>query len=343
MTKEKQPKHQEQGDTRRNLLIGGGAAVVAGLASLYISGRAKAPDEQWPFLHREQILKHPKMEQIEKEFVPFGLEQDISYPWEIEELNNILRTQISEEMARRGFDPSIEYVIEPSCRYCGLPDEAKVTKSLADYCRNAAGFMQARLRMEKFNPEFTILTPGSDFENDFNGRVFIGNSYCFLRKMDVINPADPGKNFSAFAKECLQGGMSRGTVDKGNRDWWYGFVAAGEGALTSAFSEILHRSTMVKFYEHMQSAGFEAAQADEAVVEGIAYILSSALAKELKIPDGAGIVRKAVSDLLTDKICATRYKHLPSAVNWMNKNGIQNAYDLYMQDPQKFMDAIKKS
>ena len=63
------------------------------------------------------------------------------------------------------------------------------------------------------------------------------------------------------------------------------------------------------------------------------------MVKRLKIPDGEKIVNDSLKSLL--KIVRKKYLYVGPAVNWIKKHGMDAAVDLYMDKPQKFLEAIK--
>lgn len=77
--------------------------------------------------------------------------------------------------------------------------------------------------------------------------------------------------------------------------------------------------------------------AGEAISEAISYKLGLKISKELGIPNGKNLVESSMVGI--DHF--PQYKYVPRAVKWVEKNGIQSAFDLYMESPKKFMDKIR--
>ena len=83
---------------------------------------------------------------------------------------------------------------------------------------------------------------------------------------------------------------------------------------------------------------YTALVADETFAEGLSYVLSSELANDLNIPNGFEIITGIQNRLKNDP----RYQFVPQSITWIQKNGVQNAFDLYSESAEKYMTALGK-
>ena len=125
---------------------------------------------------------------------------------------------------------------------------------------------------------------------------------------------------------------------------WYIFNGFGPTAITCAFAEVIHLTTTKRVPDHIKTisdillANTATRQANEALSHLIADNLALEIAKELGIPNATKRVEASYQRLIQGQ----DYRLLPEARKWINKPGIgnQNAFDFYMENPQKFLEQI---
>ena len=113
-------------------------------------------------------------------------------------------------------------------------------------------------------------------------------------------------------------------------------METGRNAVNAVFSEYIPLTTLPTTIKYGNN-GFkdEARAADEGLAEAASYILGMDISNEFKIPNGKSIVEE------TTKLLSNQsYKYVPKAIDWMKKNSIDGALDLYMESPKKFLQAI---
>lgn len=337
---EKDRKDKARKDTelkrRRFLKIAGGAGLVGAVSGgtwfLYDSLR----DKRWDFIDRELFLSDDITADYAREnFVPIGpvhiLPSDSYFFSEAAEL-------FKKEMWEKGYRGNFD--IEINERWYGVPEKPEVAHNLAEYCRKAENFLHSRLNgLDKIKFDWIVLRKGENYEKNFNMKGFIGNVNYLVRD---IKAHGEGLVVEGNHVKGTEGGRGRGNFDKIKKEItsYFMFIGAGTAAIQSPFSEIIPATVSRKTWENFEKLGYDDAwYIEEALAEGISYILSLEISKELNIPNG----EKLMQELYDFHITRRQYKFLPQAIKWMQKNGIQKAYDLYMDSPLKFFEAIKKA
>ena len=319
-------------------------AAICAASFLPVLAKPNLLPGRWAFLDSrlsEQVLN---ASEIERYCVPLDPEQQLGIGLQFEQLRGNIEKMIFDEMARRNFDPNKEYRTIPTDQFYGMPDNEIFTETLVDYSKIALDFLFSKIRgLRKYDWNFTQIKKGDNFENDFHQKIYVGGACYELRKAKVINPDKSKQSFEISEAHLYNGGIHRLEIDSDmNPLWWFIFLCTGPMSLTAPIGEIVHISTTNRnSNEYAKTEGMlKSIQADEAVTEGIAYLLGIQLSKEIGIPDGESRISK-MRDIAVSNVQV--YQYLPASIRWMQKNGIQQAFDLYMESPQKFMEAIKTS
>lgn len=332
--------------TRRKALVGLAGIVAAGIPVLsYLTAKPKS-EQKWGFLKcgfKQEGLKTKSYNDLIQESVALDAERPIYR--KSEELR-IFREQaqphIERAMRKQGMDLTANNQFEATIQHYGEPDTEERAGQMTDYCNMAVNYMNTRLSgLEKPPINWVILKHGNNHDKNFYSNGYAGQSINVIRKMCAKN-SSTGKQALVVVCEKKEGGCMQfwADFDKAKLEWWYLFFSTGPSAIISAFSEPLALTTIKSTLKHVKELGLENAFfADETIHESLSHILALDAAKEFGIPGGAELVNLQIQTLPSNPF----YSGMPKAITWARKNGMQNALDLYMESPKKYMDAIKSA
>ncbi len=336
MTKKKQQKKVEtQKQDRRNFL----KVAAASLVPVFLRSQ-NSDTNKWDFLNAESKADSIKdVEQVYSDGVPLESEGDAAYNFQVADIQRNMESEgIMQEMRKKGINATIRLTKQTF----GIPD-ARYGKQMGAYCRTAERYINQKIRLiTPISLDWVVLASGDNFENDDTNKGFVGNCYCQLYHATAGELGNPARSVDRKVFLAKNGGLTSTSTEKDKFISGFVFIGTTACALTSPFSELLALHSEDQFNAHSaKSASSIGMQTNEAWHEGLAFILSYKLAAELGIPGGPEYVMKTVRNLVQ---LGREYEYLGNSIRWMQKNGIQAAYDLYMRDdPQKFFDAIKKS
>lgn len=246
---------------------------------------------------------------------------------------------ISRELAEKGMLPSTK--ISLKTQFFGLPDKLDFMEPMKKYCEQAAQYLFSNLRgIINYNIEWTIIKAGDNFLKSCDKKGFIGNSYGYFARVFAENPHDKDNPISREAFSAFNGSTAYAHEWEPNSTippFKLVFIGVGSGALNAPFSELIGLSTTDRMNQKTGLSVLEDIQANEAMHEAVADSLMRGLLKELGVSNQANLISKA-SALMN----SPRYFYVPNAGRFVQRNGIQAAYDLYMESPRKFLDAIKR-
>lgn len=323
-------------------LLGALGLAASGGSFCYISrnvfdGSSDLRDD-WSFLNSQAGITKDELQEI-KLTVPIGPSSQID--------NNTKRFDsikecLLREAQRRGLTGN--YYFKTFQQMYGQPDHPEFTESLLVYCKKAHDFLYQNLAgLKKFNLDWTILNYGDNYQKNFEQRVFLANGYCEVLD-HFVHDEKTGQLLFPYSTSRTASITNKARVEYKNKDsnemlWFYICLQTGKSALKAPLSEIIPLSMAEKHREYIRKVGSDLADiAVEAASEAAAFILSKELARELNIPGGIDIISK---NHLSGLPSNPRYQQVSNAVKWMEKNSVQAGYNLYMEDPEKFMQAIK--
>lgn len=212
-----------------------------------------------------------------------------------------------------------------------VPEKKDIAESLKEYCKQAVKFLYENISgLDKQVIDWTIIKKDDDYSEGFNRKGFIGNSYYEI--------------FKNLEFELSRGGFNIPILDTSTwkYDSWHLLILSGPGALCSPFSEIIPFTTLKRSIKNTERDGKmyikEASKTDETISESLAHHLGIKIIKEMNIPNGSKHLQERNENYYQNPV----YSYVPAAIKWIEMNGIQNAFDLYMESPKKFMDEIKK-
>ncbi len=219
----------------------------------------------------------------------------------------------------------------------GTPIRKEQYDAYLSYARKAFDFMHENIKgLNPIKPAFTEIQQGQDFSKNFNGNAYFSQGY---HKLYGVSQQHGDQLCTAHTVYPVQGSqvyfkLSR---DGANIMHYYVTLSTGEIALASIFSEVLPLTTLKVSYPHVQRKGFdEAITADETLVEAISHCLVKELAEKLNIPNRDKIILNSLPDTNLPQ-----YRFIRQALPWVEKNGVQKAFDFYMDRPEKFMNEIR--
>lgn len=216
------------------------------------------------------------------------------------------------------------------------------TKSVQNYCEQAIEYLYSRLSgLELIQPIWTSINPGDDYSENYNHRIFLGKGFQSNLRFEASSKTSPKQNLIGTRTLVGSGAWCRQdfNVDSQKVDSWYIFISTNPTALRAPFSEVMPITTIKAERRYAEVDCSDAEKLDEGLVEGISYHTAKEFAIELEIPNGTQVIeigrQKATKS--NDK-----YHYVPLAVKWIANNGMQQAFDLYMESPAKFKEAITK-
>lgn len=320
---------------RRFLKITGGAGLVGlmGSGSWYLYDRFHI---NWDFIDRELFLSDDiTPDYARKNFVPVGPAYELhKNSHDFNEVAEIFRKKMLEKK-HEGYSD-----IEITEQWYVVPEIPEIAHNLVKYCRKSENFLHSKLNgLDKIKFDWTAVRKGENNKKDLNREGFIGNALYLVRDMKAY------KNeliITGNHVKPIEGGRGRGNYNEAikERNWYFMFIGAGTSAIQSPMSEMIHATISRKTQENLHKLGHKTARyVEEALAEGISHDLSLEISRELNIPNG----EKLMMELYDFHLTRPQYKYLAQSIRWIEKYGIQNAFNLYMDSPLKFFEAIKRA
>ena len=331
---------------KAGLLLG---AAAFGLGGVLVRNILRPNYGGWNFLDPEKLglldFNEAQLTDMTSNGIRIGIEQIID-PKTIEgkRLIDRLGSKAFGKAKEMGYDDSVEWEVSLTQNIIGIPLEDSLAQPFLCYVKKAVSFLYSEVKgLDPFPENYVVVKPGDDWSFGFKYKTFLVKEHCLLGVFDAVNPTRSGQRVS-FANALMNSGgaalFDRSTVS--NNSWWYLILSAGDTAISSPFSEILPVLIVPRTSEYYAKTDpEEAAQALEAITEGMSNLLSHKLVKELNIPNGAERIEASYRQLSRGSFCV-RYQYVRNAIEWLRLNGLQKGLDLYMEDPAKFMVAIKK-
>lgn len=310
--------------------------ILSGLTLLVPSPLIQTTSNpQWSFVDR---LKIPRNGRDVKTYVALGPEG----PSTFESIPPETLPLVKSPLNRIGYNPQV-HKIEVTAQYYGVPDEEGYTKPLLEYCRKAEELLKSKLRgLKSVGIDWVVLHNTGSFTSGINNKGFVGNSYYIRNGVRVVGISDKKIYGSFNAYTHMEGGFSLAFetgVSKTKEQFL--FVGCGPSSLNSAIAEILHLFTLPRMEQGYKKDFLsleEAVLTNEALAEGVSYFLAGDLIRGLSIPNGQTIVNETI------RLMANRPEHryVKESIAWIQRNGVQQAYDLYMKSPREFRNAISR-
>jgi len=329
--KERKEQEQVNKNRRRFLKIGLAGIVAASASAAYFVYGAPRKEDKWDFLRdpdTDQYRKLPEKEILTK-WKPLINEIILSNDTrEYRDFIAKIQPEIEQFLARAG--KTGQFDATATQQKYGLPCALQTAEHFKSYCEIALKFLAENLRgLKHTDLQFHALGT----KPVANGNAYLLKTMCDLYRAYIKKDGTP--QLTASQITFNNGGYSYNEVI-GEQHNWRVFLGEGKFSINSIFSEVIPLTTIPVSLKTFRNST-DLYQAEEALSESISHNLGLKVARELSIPNGERIIMRGLEEL-TD----SRYDAVPRAITWVEKNGIQQAFDLYMEDPRKFMEAIKK-
>lgn len=322
--------------SRRSLLKISVAGLSLAVPAIYaVKGLLR---DKWAFLDAPQSADiNLNWTEAERLYVPIGPER----PFRSESGHKEFGLEVVSEISKT--DPSGHYTAALTEQLYGVPEEPVHAQDLLEYCKIAVDFLHTRLRgLDKHSPQWTIIKHGDAFERQFSQMVFLGDSYFYIQRGHAKNNTMPERGF--IVGRCMPAQSGAATeINYKNSDnsleSWYTFISTGNYAVLSPISEFIHLTTSRRLGEYReQISNDDRVQIDETVAESLSHLVCVELVKWVGIPNGMGRLRHIRENFPQTK----SYHFVGSAIRFAEQNGIQNSFDLYMENPLKYIERVKQ-
>lgn len=342
--------HNDEGFTRRDFLKAAGAFSIVNLVSkmiptqTYASGQIDFGFADIGLSGVEYSKPHPLS--VTQGLIPLGVERYFVSDTEQQRVMKAILPEI--EKASREIKGLVlkNYEMHVVHQNYGVPKNIEWTSGVINYARMAQDFLNSQnLTMRRLNFKWQNLE-GKVYRPNFNGIGFVGDHYYRAEKirttlMDVYGKKYDIEKGHAFR---LNGATIFSDIDAVNVGI---FVSANQSALISPFSEMLHSITMQRLRNNFVLGVELAVSLDEAVCENLAYHFSKRLCKQIGDQKVNAVIddfrRRTMSDANIKN--TPSYKYLRKVSDFIerydgNDKGLLAAFNLYMEDPHKFMKAV---
>lgn len=325
--------------TRRLFVWGGGLGVVSlATGGILFSRRSSTTDD---FL-KEEYVPPSDLNQLIATTVPIGGEYlrrrllgDQIFEVVPQQRDSIL-THLSETGS------SIEDIaLELTREKRAVPVNPKYARGLEDYCRAAIEFLYSHLEgLRHLDINWIAVKSGDDYRTGFEGKSFLCEKfievdYTYLKHV-------PSGTKREIYRQIGIGHGSKGVIltrtDSSGNHVWDIVLARDSSALVAPFAEVLPLMTYQITRKYIDSVGEDQGMAaEEAVTEGISYVLGRQFARERKVPYSESRIEASYKLLERTPV----YRDVTRAIRWIQRNGVQEAFNLYMQNPGNFVRAIQ--
>lgn len=326
------------------LFLTGGVALYHFLRS-YNTARLTetTQNEIYFFLEYKPDLSIPSsFEQVKRLYVPLS-SRDIAAPSTVD--YSEAKEKII-EWIEKAVDKNViqteegEYDFKIWRYVYGVPSGARIAESLLAHCKRAVEFLYNTLKgLDWYDIDWTIIHSGDNFEHQFHQKGFVGDNYYMIYEAEVEHKKS-GKHLPTPLFIAPAGGGFYGRkYNEATKKWlWHIFISAGKSAIVSPFSEVIPLTTSKASDRLEKDVGsYLARVAEETISESLSYHVAKLMIQEFNIPIG----EKYLEDMhrnLHERDDA--YRFVPHARKWIEAYGIQKAFDLYMEDPNRFMNTV---
>ncbi len=333
---------KERNTSRRTALLGIGALASLPFILSSDDGSTEFSGEKLNFFNREIFIDRfaETPEGVYQNCVALCPEILMPQSFEAERLKQIWGDGIAGEIEEKGMSPQTDVSLR--MQFFGLPDGAEFMVPLKGYCEKASRYLYSQLSgLEKQAMEWIIIKRGDNFVKNCGNKGFVGNSYGYRVVAFAENPREPGKPILREAFYPFHGSTAyshkKETLLEVN-PFKFIFIGVGGRAFAAPFSELIGLSTMERMNQNDGLTFLESIQSNEAMHEAIADSLAQGILREMNVSEREGAIKKT-RDALVDP----KYSYVPNARKFVERNGIQATFDLYMESPKKFMEEITKS
>ncbi|MDH5547866.1 MAG: hypothetical protein OEZ43_19990 [Gammaproteobacteria bacterium] len=262
------------------------------------------------------------------------------------EYQNALRV-LQEEFMNSGQAWHEEYRLSWSYQHYGVPDKSSVVQPLIEYCQSVQTYLNHTIRdIDELNMRWARLDINMDFDDVDGDYALVGKHTYFVLRVNAVDAKghllEPHLiNAQAVNRAIHYVNSSVGDIF--NPDQRLIYVIRGETSLISPFSELLH---MITHTPAMKYAGelkekLDSAQAKsiarfsgETVTEAAAVILARHFLHERGIDERDEELSRHANSL------SRQLPEFQHSLDYMKKNGVQNALDEFSDNPKRFMKTL---
>jgi len=333
--------------TRRKVLAGLAGIAAAGIPLGYYFLGKSGNEQRWEFFKRYfsvvPFYIAEKYAHIQKNCVALGPERAmVEGSGLAKEFVGRVRPALEPELAKAGMDPNGEYIAFATGQSYGEPDSPDIAEKMLDYSKKAVDYTYSRIKgLEKFSINWTILKQGQDFGKRFDGKAYIGQKWYLVKRAHFTSKKDPSKKLTLIdLNSCFGGLMDFAHTGGMELLWWYSFLGATTDGVKAPFSEFLGRCTIRKMLKEYSPSGHDSAlKANETLHDSLSEILAREFVKTIGFDSAIPLLDTNLKAAQAKPL----YSDVPKGIRWAQKNSVQAAYDLYMESPKRFMDAIKSA
>ncbi len=324
--------------------LAGAAIALSGAGAYNLFGKSL----NWDFLKPEaQEFPDDYPDVVEQKYPCFGTPKDFCLALNGNDMCamdvwRVIKPQIKKSIKEQGKEVS-DFRVGGSIKTYGVPLEKEVAEGYKEYAELAESHL--RDRVSGLTNDRVIWTPiryGEDHSEDFKGKGFLGKGYFNVANIYAedlktgmkIIPEPIGVKHQSTA--FVQPNFDHKSGRIGN---WYIFLSAGPRSFYLPASEIIPLSTFTRSCTLIDKLGISGVQmAEETISEGISAVLAGELAAHYGIPNS----KEIIDEILNGWSKLDRYKLVPRSIAWIKKNGVQQAFDLYMENPERYLEEIQR-
>ena len=345
-------------DRRRLIGLGAAGLIVAigGGLVYHLSGpdeekSEESPDNRWDFIFDpEYKFASTDLYHISRNTTRIGehrtLTRGIS---DAQQLVNQHSPYIQAVLDQNGWErKDVDFVVSRELR--AVPLDTRHVGNMLDYCRTAEEFLHDNIEgLLQDRVVWTHVETRGNYETGLHQKGLLCEKQVQIIRIKI-------KHTSGYSQETGSVGIVKGSSARvssvpGGFDLgeWNLLLGRDELIINAPFSEIVPLSAyraknnyMLQLLREGSDAYDEADKSLEAMSEGISHVLAKKLITELGIPNGLETIERTNTETNNAQNNQS-YLYVPQAIAWVERNGVQEAFDLYMESPAKFMETIRRS
>ena len=335
---------------RRIFIAGAGAAIIAGAVGLATCSNNQ--EDQWDFLKITPRDKEWTLDELLAGCVPIGPEEimydnDEDYAQFMPHFDGRERWQALSERGLIKSDKNYEFV--PTCQYYGVPLPSKTGKQVKEFAKRSEELLYRELpEMKVFDTDWHNVQRGENHTTRFNGKGFVCELSVKAMLMRVrekgttpplaslVSVGDGAKPHSG-SKSVTN--YTEGETRKVN----YSFMMIGVGSslLCAPYSELIPIATREADGRYSKLVGWEKDSiATEAFSEAVSLWMADKAVDEFKIPNGRALFNTHKNWIISEDAPPV-YTQVKGAYEVVNEIGPKNAYKIYNENPEKFMQLVR--
>ena len=285
---------------------------------------------------------------VQSSYCPLHVEQPITgeifLPDELVMMKSLLRSEFEYD----GIAWDDAYELSYSFQHFGVPDDSEQGKHLLAYCQRVHDFLYSRLSgLFDVNMSWGLLDKHGNHDtvskSQFSGQVgrytyYVLRVYVDHPSLDdlpsLVNaqPLDRAIHYIVGDQSSLPKHASL-------------YVIPGATSLVAPFSELLHLTFHAPSEQYAEElartisedkARQEAIDAGETINEATAILLAKEYINKYGSSERIVTINNMAHSL------NSRFRHLDKAIAYIDRNGIQNSLDLYLESPSSFISRVSK-